>query len=159
MLFSRTVKENILFGKEDASDEELKSAIELSAFDEDLKRMPEGLDTLVGEKGVSLSGGQKQRISIARSLIREPDILILDDALSAVDARTEQRIIYHNKNAREDKTTNINKQHLTTVHHTDKIIVLEDGRIVESGTHRELSNGSGWYSKQNDYFLKGGEPE
>lgn len=159
ILFSRTVRENIMFGKPDATEEEMMEAIRLSAFDEDLKRMPEGLDTLVGEKGVSLSGGQKQRISIARSLIRKPDILILDDALSAVDARTEQRIIDHIKNAREGKTTIIITHRLSAVHHADKIIVLEDGRIVESGTHRELSQVSGWYSKQNDYFLKGGEPE
>jgi ABC-type multidrug transport system, ATPase and permease components len=159
ILFSRTVRENIMFGKPDATEEEMMEAIRLSAFDEDLKRMPEGLDTLVGEKGVSLSGGQKQRISIARSLIRKPDILILDDALSAVDARTEQRIIGHIKNTREDKTTIIITHRLSAVHHADKIIVLEDGRIVESGTHRELSQVSGWYSKQNDYFLKGGEPE
>lgn len=94
--------------------------------------MPEGLDTLVGEKGMSLSGGQKQRISIARSLIRQPDILILDDALSAVDARTEQRIINHIKNNRQGKTTIIITHRLSAVHHADKIIVLENGSIVES---------------------------
>ena len=157
ILFSRTVRENIMFGKPDATEAELAEAIQLSAFDEDLARMPEGLETLVGEKGVSLSGGQKQRISIARSLIKEPDILILDDALSAVDARTEQRIINHIKNNRKGKTTIIITHRLSAVHHADKIIVLENGKIVESGTHQELSNGSGWYSEQNDYFITGGE--
>ena len=157
ILFSRTVKENILFGKEDASDEELKSAIELSAFDEDLKRMPEGLDTLVGEKGISLSGGQKQRISIARSLIKDPDILILDDALSAVDARTEARIINHIRTHRQGKTTIIITHRLSAVHHADKIIVLEKGRIVESGSHEALSKAGNWYSEQNDYYLTGGD--
>ena len=157
ILFSRTVRENIMFGKPDATEAELAEAIQLSAFDEDLARMPEGLETLVGEKGVSLSGGQKQRISIARSLIKEPDILILDDALSAVDARTEQRIINHIKNNRKGKTTIIITHRLSAVHHADKIIVLENGKIVESGTHQELSNGSGWYSEQYDYFITGGE--
>ena len=157
ILFSRTVKENILFGKEDASDEELKSAIELSAFDEDLKRMPEGLDTLVGEKGISLSGGQKQRISIARSLIKDPDILILDDALSAVDARTEARIINHIRTHRQGKTTIIITHRLSAVHHADTIIVLEKGRIVESGSHEALSKAGNWYSEQNDYYLTGGD--
>ncbi|MGO1923830.1 MAG: ABC transporter ATP-binding protein [Jeotgalicoccus sp.] len=157
ILFSRTVRENIMFGKPDATETELTEAIKLSAFDEDLQRMPEGLETLVGEKGVSLSGGQKQRISIARSLIKQPDILILDDALSAVDARTEQRIINHIKDNRKGKTTIIITHRLSAVHHADKIIVLENGKIVESGTHHELSNGHGWYSKQNDYFITGGE--
>lgn len=156
ILFSRTVKENILFGKPDATDEELQQAIELSAFDEDLKRMPDGLDTLVGEKGVSLSGGQKQRISIARSLIKNPDILILDDALSAVDARTEQRIINHIREKRQGKTTIIVTHRLSAVHHADKIIVLENGRIAQEGTHEELSKREGWYKEQNQYYIKGG---
>ena len=157
ILFSRTVRENIMFGKPDATEAELTEAIKLSAFDEDLARMTEGLETLVGEKGVSLSGGQKQRISIARSLIKQPDILILDDALSAVDARTEQRIINHIKNNRQGKTTIIITHRLSAVHHADKIIVLENGSIVESGTHKQLSDGEGWYSEQNDYFITGGE--
>lgn len=157
ILFSRTVRENIMFGKPDATEAELTEAIKLSAFDEDLARMPEGLETLVGEKGVSLSGGQKQRISIARSLIKQPDILILDDALSAVDARTETRIINHIKDNRKDKTTIIITHRLSAVHHADKIIVLENGKIVESGTHQALSKDCGWYSKQNDYFITGGE--
>ena len=134
-------------------------AVSLSAFDEDLKRMPEGLDTLVGEKGMSLSGGQKQRISIARSLIKSPDILILDDALSAVDARTEQRIINHIKENRTGKTTIIITHRLSAVHHADKIIVLDKGEIVEEGTHDMLSKGRGWYGEQNDYFLTGGDSE
>lgn len=157
ILFSRTVRENIMFGKPDATEEELNDAIRLSAFDEDLQRMPDGLNTLVGEKGVSLSGGQKQRISIARSLIKQPDILILDDALSAVDARTEQRIINHIKDNREGKTTIIITHRLSAVHHADKIIVLDNGKIVEEGSHKELSNGNGWYSEQNDYFITGGD--
>ena len=159
ILFSKTVRENILFGKPDASPRELDEAIRLSAFDEDLKRMPDGLDTLVGEKGVSLSGGQKQRISIARSLIKSPDILILDDALSAVDARTEQRIINHIKENRTGKTTIIITHRLSAVHHADKIIVLDKGKIVEEGTHDMLSKGRGWYGEQNDYFLTGGDSE
>lgn len=157
ILFSRTVKENIMFGKPDATEEDMNEAIRLSAFDEDLLRMPEGLNTLVGEKGVSLSGGQKQRISIARSLIKQPDILILDDALSAVDARTEQRIINHIKDSRQGKTTIIITHRLSAVHHADKIIVLDNGKIVEEGTHEDLSSSNGWYSEQNDYFITGGD--
>ncbi|WP_017548708.1 ABC transporter ATP-binding protein [Salinicoccus carnicancri] len=156
ILFSRTVKENIRFGNPDATEEELRKAIHLSALDSDLERMPYGLDTLVGEKGVALSGGQKQRISIARSLIKEPEILILDDALSAVDAKTEKRIIDNIRRSRKNKTTVIVTHRLSAIIHSDVIIVMEDGRIVEMGTHGELVESGGWYSEQNDYYQTGG---
>lgn len=157
ILFSRTVKDNILFGNPDASDEELDRAIEASAFDSDLALMPKGLQTMVGEKGIALSGGQKQRISIARSLIKDPEILIFDDALSAVDAKTEQRIIDNIKRGRKEKTTIIVTHRLSAVRHADVIVVLEDGRIAETGSHDELVQSDGWYRKQNQYYETGGE--
>ncbi len=156
ILFSRTVEQNIKFGKPDAADDEMKEAIRLSAFDSDLKRMPEGLQTMVGEKGIALSGGQKQRISIARSLIKNPDILILDDALSAVDAKTEKRIVDNIRESRRGKTTIIVTHRLSAITHSDIIIVMDEGEIVEMGTHEELGSNNGWYSSQNTYYQTGG---
>ncbi|ETT82100.1 ABC transporter ATP-binding protein [Viridibacillus sp. FSL R5-0477] len=150
VLFSRTVKENILFGKSDATEDELHEAIRLANFERDLEMLPLGLQTLVGEKGVSLSGGQKQRISIARALIRDPEILILDDSLSAVDAKTEATIIQNIQTARSDKTTIIVTHRLSAIQHADWVIVLEDGRIVEEGTHQTLLEEEGWYKEQHD---------
>ncbi|PLS03026.1 ABC transporter ATP-binding protein [Neobacillus cucumis] len=148
VLFSRSVKENILFGSKDASVEELETAIELAAFRKDLAMLPDGLNTLVGEKGVALSGGQKQRISIARALIKNPELLILDDSLSAVDAKTEKRIIDNIRDIRKDKTTIITTHRMSAVQHAEHIIVLDDGKIIEEGTHEELLNRAGWYKEQ-----------
>lgn len=156
-LFSRTVKENILFGRPYATEEEMYEAIRLSAFDQDLKNMPKGLETLVGERGIALSGGQKQRISIARSLIKNPDILILDDALSAVDAKTEKRVIRNIQENRKDKTTIIVTHRLSAVQHAELIIVMEDGAVIDIGDHETLSSKDGWYSVQNSYYETGGE--
>lgn len=159
ILFSKTVRENILFGKHDATEEELQEAIKMSALDQDIENMPNGLDTLVGEKGIALSGGQKQRVSIARSFIKNPDILILDDALSAVDAMTESRIIENIKTTRQGKTTIIITHRLSAVQHADQILVLDKGEIVERGTHHDLSKSGGWYQKQHEYYLSGGDDD
>lgn len=147
-LFSKTVRENILFGKMDATEDELAEAIRLADFEKDLMMLPNRLETLVGEKGVALSGGQKQRISIARALIKNPEILILDDSLSAVDAKTETTIIDNIQNERAGKTTIITTHRLSAVQHADRIIVLDSGKIIEEGTHADLLLNDGWYSEQ-----------
>lgn len=147
-LFSRSVKDNILFGKLDASEEELAEAIRLADFEKDVTMLPNRLETLVGEKGVALSGGQKQRISIARALIKNPEILILDDSLSAVDAKTETTIIKNIQNERAGKTTIITTHRLSAVQHADHIIVLDNGTIIEEGTHASLLKQEGWYKEQ-----------
>lgn len=151
-LFSRTVRENILFAKQSQSEEELEKllqqAIEWSAFKKDLAFLPDGLETLVGEKGVALSGGQKQRVSIARALLADPQILVLDDALSAVDAKTEEEIIANIRRTRDGKTTLIVTHRLSAVRHADHIVVLDNGCIIEEGTHQELLEHAGWYREQ-----------
>lgn len=147
-LFSKSIKENILFGKPDAKEENLKEAIQLADFEKDLSQLPEGLNTLVGEKGVALSGGQKQRISIARALIKNPEILLLDDSLSAVDAKTEKTIIENIQRERAGKTTIIVTHRLSAVQHADKIIVLDEGKVIEAGTHHSLLKNEGWYKEQ-----------
>ncbi|GGA47615.1 ABC transporter ATP-binding protein [Psychrobacillus lasiicapitis] len=150
VLFSRTIRQNILFGKEDATEDELEDAIRLAHFQQDLMNLPMGLETLVGEKGVSLSGGQKQRVSIARALIKNPEILLLDDSLSAVDAKTEAKIIENIQTERSGKTTIITTHRLSGIQHADHIIVLDEGLIVEEGTHEELLLQNGWYKEQYD---------
>jgi len=150
VLFSRTVKENILFGHPDATDEDIETAIRLSYFQRDLEMLPLGLETLVGEKGVALSGGQKQRISIARALIKNPDILLLDDSLSAVDAKTESHIIENIQKERSGKTTIITTHRLSAIQHADWILVFDDGEIIEEGTHENLLASKGWYKEQFD---------
>ncbi|KON92487.1 ABC transporter transmembrane domain-containing protein [Rossellomorea marisflavi] len=148
ILFSKTVKENILYGKEGATDEELERAMIQADFMKDLSTLPQGLETIVGEKGVALSGGQKQRISIARALIKDPDILLLDDALSAVDAKTEATIIRNLRNERAGKTTILATHRISAVEEADWILVFEGGKVIEEGTHSDLLTTKGWYRQQ-----------
>ena len=148
LLFSRSVRENILFGKPSASQKQVDVAVAIAAFSQDLERMSDGYDTLIGEKGVAISGGQKQRISIARAMIKEPELLILDDALSAVDARTERIIIENIQTLRAGKTNIITSHRLSAVEHADWIIVLDQGRIVEESRAADLMTLGGWYAEQ-----------
>lgn len=148
ILFSKSVKHNIEFGNADATEETFAQSIRTADFEKDVLRMSEGLDTLIGEKGVAISGGQKQRVSMARAMIRETELLILDDSLSAVDAKTEQAIIGNIQQIRHNKTTIIVTHRLSAVAHADNILVIEDGTVVEAGTPDQLINNKGWYYQQ-----------
>lgn len=156
MIFSDTLKNNIRFSKLDASDEEIEKAISIADFTKDIKEFSDGLDTLTGEKSVSLSGGQKQRLAIARAVLKDPDILILDDAMSAVDANTEQNIIKNLSTSRKDKTTIIIAHRISQVQNCDNIIIIEDGKIVDSGNHDDLMNRETWYKDQYIKQISGG---
>lgn len=148
ILFSKTIRENIAFGKQGATASDVDEAVNFADFGKDLVQLKDGLESMAGEKGISLSGGQKQRISIARASIREPEVLILDDSLSAVDANTEKVILENIKKSRQGKTTVIVAHRLSAVEHADKIIVLENGKIVQEGTHEELMKTVGFYKEQ-----------
>lgn len=148
MIFSKTIKENIMLTNKNATENELMDAIEMSDFKKDLDKLVNGVDTLCGEKGISLSGGQKQRIALARALIKNPDILILDDCMSAVDGTTEKNILDNFKKIRSGKTNVIATHRISQVKDADEIIVLENGRIVERGDHNSLMENDGWYKEQ-----------
>lgn len=145
ILFATTIRENVRFVNPELSEERVVEATKMSGIFEDIMEMASGFDTIVGERGVSLSGGQKQRLAISRALIMEPEILIMDDSLSAVDAKTEDHIIANLKAGRKGKTTLITAHRLSAVVHADLIIVMQNGTIIERGTHEELLQQKGWY--------------
>ncbi|WP_144614339.1 ABC transporter transmembrane domain-containing protein [Bacillus cereus] len=144
-LFSASIGENIAFGKADATYNEITRAAEIACIHDDILQFSEGYETVVGERGVSLSGGQKQRISIARALLTNAEILILDDCLSAVDAKTEETILNALKRERAGKTTIITAHRLSAIQHANLILVVDEGRIVQRGTHEQLMEENGWY--------------
>jgi ATP-binding cassette subfamily B multidrug efflux pump len=144
-LFSTTIRNNIAFGNIEVQDQQLYHVSKMSHIHDDIIAFPKGYDTVVGERGVSLSGGQKQRISIARALLLDPEVLILDDSLSAVDAQTEEAILTNLQTLRSKKTNIITAHRMSAVKDADLILVMEQGTIVERGTHTQLMDNKGWY--------------
>jgi len=150
-LFTATIAENIALGKPDASREEVRAVAKLAAIDQDILRFPQGYETLVGERGITLSGGQKQRIAIARALLLDAPILVLDDALSAVDVGTERSILQHLREVRAQRTSIVLCHRLSAVEDAQQIVVLNHGEIVERGNHAQLIAHQGWYAQMVKY--------
>lgn len=150
-LFTASIAENIAMGRPGASLAEIRAVAELAAIDKDILRFPDAYDTLVGERGITLSGGQKQRIAIARALLLDAPILILDDALSAVDVATERNILMHLQQVRAGRTTFVLCHRLSAVEDASEIIVMSRGTIAERGTHQALLAQRGWYARMHDY--------
>ena len=146
-LFGETIRENIAFGVESASDADVRRAAEVSSIAGDVEEFPNQFETMVGERGITLSGGQKQRAAISRAVIRDPKILILDDALSSVDTKTEEEILAGLTGVMEKRTTLLVSHRVSTVRHADQIVVLDDGRIIEQGSHAELLAKGGAYTE------------
>ena len=144
-LFSDTIKNNILLGVQTADDRDVIDAAEKACVHDNIIDFVEGYETIIGERGVTLSGGQKQRLSIARALLIDPEILILDDSVSAVDTKTEETILKALKTERKNKTTIIIAHRISTLQNADKIILLQDGQIAETGTHDSLIDKGGIY--------------
>ena len=144
-LFSDSISENINFGNENSNQQTIEDFAEIAALKSDINGFPEKFETVIGERGVTLSGGQKQRLSIARALIKKPDIVVLDDCLSAVDANTEHKILSHLNDALKDKTAIIITHRISSLFQFDKIYVLDKGRLVQQGSHAELVEKDGYY--------------
>lgn len=152
-LFSDSIKNNIRFGKEDASEDEIRHYAKIADVDKNIMRFDKQYDTVLGERGLTLSGGQKQRVSIARALIKEAPILLLDDSLSAVDTETEERILNNLKNITANRTTIIVTHRVSSAKNADRILILDEGKIVEQGTHDELISAGGYYQELYDKQL------
>jgi ATP-binding cassette, subfamily B, multidrug efflux pump len=146
-LFSDTIRENIAFGAADATDAEIRAAADAASIANEIEEFPEKFNTMVGERGITLSGGQKQRTAIARALIRNPKILVLDDALASVDTQTEDRILNHLRRLMQGRTTIFISHRVSTVRNADQIAVLDKGEIVELGSHDELIAKNGYYTE------------
>jgi ATP-binding cassette subfamily B protein len=146
-LFSRTVRDNVAFGNPEVSEEAVVRAIEVSQLAADLRSFPEGLNTLVGERGFTLSGGQRQRATLARALVGAPRILILDDSLSSLDADTERAVLAELDEAMRDRTSIVISHRFSTLAGMDRIVVLDRGRVVEQGSHQELMARKGFYTR------------
>jgi ATP-binding cassette subfamily B protein len=152
-LFSATVRENIAFGRPDATDEDVARAATLAQAHEFVAELPDGYDTVIGERGITLSGGQRQRLAIARALIMEPRILILDDATASVDATTEARIRLGLREAMKGRTTIIIAHRLSTISLADELVVLDEGRVVGRGTDAELLRTNAVYRDIHEHGL------
>ncbi|WP_298420448.1 ABC transporter ATP-binding protein [uncultured Kordia sp.] len=146
-LFSETIKDNIKFGKEDATDDEVAAAAKFASVHKNIIGFKKGYDTILGERGVTLSGGQKQRVSIARAVIKDPNILLLDDCLSAVDTETEEEILSNIERMTKDKTTIIVSHRISSAKNADKIIVLDDGHIIQNGSYSTLIEQDGYFKE------------
>jgi ATP-binding cassette subfamily B multidrug efflux pump len=146
-LFSATLGENIAFGVPDAGEDEVRRAARVAGLEPDIETFPEGLNTVVGERGITLSGGQKQRTAIARALLRDPRILILDDALASVDTATEERILGELAGVMRGRTTILISHRVSTVRNADRIVVLDGGAIADAGSHTDLIERGGYYAE------------
>jgi ATP-binding cassette, subfamily B, multidrug efflux pump len=146
-LFSTSLRRNLAFGRDDVSDQDLQRAVRIARLDRDLEIFPQGLDTVVGERGVTLSGGQKQRATLARALVMDPPVLILDDCLSSVDAQTEAEILHGLRSIMKEKTCLIISHRISAVKDSDEILVFDEGRIIERGNHDQLVERGGLYAE------------
>jgi len=156
-LFSDSIKNNIKFGKENATDEEVIEAAKKAAVHNNIIDFSQQYETILGERGITLSGGQKQRVSIARAIIKNPDILLLDDCLSAVDTETEEQILNNLLDISKNKTTIIVSHRVSSAKNADQIIILEEGEIIQQGSHNQLINVEGYYKEL--YFKQLSEKE